>query len=101
MRRLNRKLEQPLAELSQITPDNALDASKIYATKLAEVNACSLHISMASIEVLDLALNRLQAAWASLPEGEHKQQLVRDQTRLTDALDEVRMMAFELCNQSA
>jgi len=56
---------------------------------------------LASIEVLDLALNRLQAAWASLPEGRDKQKLVRDQTRLTDALDEVRMMALELCKQSA
>ena len=86
-----------MADLSRIMPDEAPDASKIYATKLAEANACSLHVSMASIEVLDLALNRLQAAWASLPEGQDKQKLVRDQTRLSDALDEVRMMALELC----
>ena len=89
-----------MADLSRITPDDAPD-TKLYATRLAKVNACSLHVSMASIEVLDLALNRLRAAWASLPEGRDKQKLVRDQTRLSDALDEVRMMALELCKQSA
>lgn len=61
-----------------------------------ELQNRALHAAIAAINVLDLALNKLQSAWSILPEGEEKEKLEAEKVRLAFALYDVRMTVLRL-----